>query len=320
MTFHSNDETPYTFSSDSKSVLFGAARQDDVKHRQYPMSRQPELYSVPVNGGRVDKVLTVPAEDVQVNSDGTQLVYHDKKGFEDTFRKHHTSAITRDIRIYDKESGAHTKLTNFDGEDSNPVYGKDGNTLYYLSEESGTFNVHSLDLNNPENKEQLTSFKTHPVRFLSIGNGIMAFSYDGELYTFEEGSEPQKVDIIIRTQSATNAMEYVSINGGVREMDIAPNGKEIAFISRGEVFATSVDGTMTKRLTNTPEQERFLKFMPDGKGIAYASERNGKWSIFKTVKQRKEEPYFFAATLVEEDTLLTDSTDVYLPSFRLMVI
>lgn len=315
LTYHSNDETPYTFSADNNSVLFGAARQDDVKHRQYPMNRQPELYSVPASGGRVDQVFTVPAEDVQVNIEGTQMVYHDKKGYEDTFRKHHTSAITRDVWKYDMESGAHTKLTSFNGEDRNPVYSKEGNTLYYLSEESGTFNVHTLDLNNPDNNRQLTSFKTHPVRFLSMGNGTMAFSYDGELYTFKEDGEPQKIDIIIRTQTATNEVEYVSVNGGVREMDIAPNGKEIAFISRGEVFATSVDGTMTKRLTNTPEQERFLKFMPDGKSIAYSSERNGKWSIFKTKKVRTEEPYFFAATLVQEDTLLTASADVYLPEF-----
>lgn len=315
LTFHSNDETPYSFSADDTSVIFGAARQDDVKHRQYPMGQQPELYSVPVIGGRVNQVLTVPAEDVQVNSEGTLMAYHDKKGYENTFRKHHTSAITRDIWKYDVATGTHTKLTSFNGEDRNPVFSANGNSLYYLSEESGSFNVHTLNLENPENKEQLTSFKTHPVRFLSIGNGIMAFSYDGELYTFEEGGEPQKVDVIIRTQSASNAVEYVSVNGGVREMDISPNGKEIAFISRGEVFTTSVDGTMTKRLTNTPEQERFLKFMPDGKSIAYSSERNGKWSIFKTVKQRTEEPYFFASTLVREDTLVTDSTDVYLPEF-----
>ncbi|ASV31851.1 S41 family peptidase [Maribacter cobaltidurans] len=315
LTFHSNDETPYSFSADDKNVIFGAARQDDVQHRQYPMSRQPELYSVPVTAGRVSQVLTVPAEDVQVHTDGTQMIYHDKKGFEDTFRKHHTSTITRDIWKYDTESGEHTMLTTFKGEDRNPVFGADGKSIYYLSEESGTFNVHKLNLDNPASNEQLTQFKTHPVRFLSIGNGTMAFSYDGELYTFEEGSEPQKVDIIVRTQSADNTVEYVSVNGGVREMDISPNGKEIAFISRGEVFSTSVDGSMTKRLTNTPEQERFVKFMSDGNAIAYASERDGKWSIFKTFKQRTEEPYFFASTLVKEDTLVTDSTDVYLPEF-----
>jgi len=314
LTFHSTDETPYSFSADDKRVLFGAARQDAVTHRQYPISRQPELYSVPLAGGRVDQVLTVPAEAVQVNRAGTKLVYHDKKGYEDTFRKHHVSAITRDVWEYDTTTGEHRMLTSFKGEDRNPSYSADEQTIYYLSEESGSYNVHKMSVNGSE-KKQLTQFKTHPIRSLSVGNGIMSFSYDGEIYTFQEGQTPNKVAILIRTQNATNSLEYVSINGGVREMDISPNGKEIAFVSRGEVFVTAIDGSLTKRLTNTPEQERFVKFMPDGKAVAYASERDGKWTIFKTVKIRKEEPYFFVATILKEDTLLTTTTDVYLPEF-----
>lgn len=314
LTFHSTDETPYSFAADDMSVLFGAARQDAVAHRQYPISRQPELYSVPVIGGRVSQVLTVPAEDVQVNNDGTKMVYHDKKGYEDTFRKHHVSAITRDVWEYDVTTGKHSMLTTFKGEDRNPVYSVDEKSIYYLSEESGSYNIYKMS-SDGTGKEQLTQFKTHPIRFLSIGNGTMSFSYDGALYTFKEGEAPKKVAVLVRTQNATNTLEYVSINGGVREMDISPDGKEIAFVSRGEVFVTAVDGSLTKRLTNTPEQERFVKFMPDGKAVAYASERDGKWTIYKTTKIRKEEPYFFAATILKEDTLLTTAADVYLPEF-----
>jgi Tol biopolymer transport system component/C-terminal processing protease CtpA/Prc len=315
LTYHSNDEIPFSFSADDTTVLFGAARLDAVAHRQYPTGIQPELYSVPVQGGRVDQVLTVPAEDVQVNSDGSKMVYHDKKGYEDAFRKHHVSAITRDIWTYEPATGKHNKLTDFKGEDRNPVFSKDGNTIYYLSEQEGSFNVFSMALNSESQSKTLTNFKTHPVRSLSIGNDKMAFGYDGEIYTLKAGEEAKKVAIIIRTQEDSNAIEYISVNGGVREMDIAPNGKEIAFISRGEVFVTSIDGSLTKRITNTPEQERFVKFMPDGKGVAYASERNGKWSIFKSSKVRSQEPYFFAATVFKEDTLVTSKEDIYLPEF-----
>ncbi len=315
LTFHSNDEMPYTFSAYDSTVIFGASRMDAVAHRQYPTSSQPELYAVPVNGGRVAQVLTVPAEYVELNSTGTTLVYHDKKGYEDTFRKHHTSAITRDIWSYDTATEAHTKLTNFNGEDRNPVFGADDKTIYYLSEREGSFNVFSMSLDNPSEIATLTAFETHPVRYLSEGNGTLSFSYDGELYTLVPGANPKKVEIRIRTQEDSNPIEYISVNGGVREMDVAPNGKEIAFISRGEVFVTSVDGSLTKRLTNTKEQERFVKFMPDGNSVAYASERDGKWTIFKTTKKRAEEPYFFAATLFQEDTLVTAQKDVYIPEF-----
>ncbi len=313
LTFHSNDEEPYTFSSDNNSVLFKAQRQDLATHRQYPTSRQAELYSVPVSGGRVDQVFTVPAEYVQVNSNGSQLIYHDNKGYEDQWRKHHQSAIARDIWSYDMRSGEHTKITEFYGEDRNPVYDASEDNIYYLSEESGSFNVHKLSLSNPSTNTQLTEFDTHPVRFLSMGSGTLAFGYHGEVYTMQEGSNSRKVNISIRTQDIANSDEILNVNGGVSEMAISPDGKEIAFIARGEVFVTTVDGSLTKRITKTPETERFVSFTPDGESVIYASERDKKWSIYQTKKVREEEPFFYASTLLEEEALIETDVDNYLP-------
>ncbi len=315
LTFHSADESPYTFSADGGAVLFGAVRQDHVSHRQFPVAVQPELYQVPVSGGRVTQVWSIPAEDVQIAPDGTQMVYHDLKGYENEFRKHHVSAITRDLWKYDLATDTHTMISKFKGEDRNPVYGKDGKTIFYLSEASGTFNVHQMDLAKPETSEQLTAFKTHPIRSLSAGNGRLAFSYHGELYVMEEDGAPKKVIIDIRTQDVGNTDAFLSVNGNVQEMDIAPDGKQIAFISRGEVFVTAVDGALTKRLTDTPEQERFVKFTPDGKSVTYSSERNGRWGIYKTEIVRKEEPYLFAATLLNEVSILKNDKANYLAEF-----
>ncbi len=316
LTFHSNDEVPYTFSADNKHVIFGATRQDLAEHRQYPTGSQPELYQVPLNGGRVDQILTIPAESVQINKDGSQLLYHDKKGGENEWRKHHTSAITRDIWTYDIQSGKHTLITKRAGEDRNPVYSQDEKVIYYLSEKSGTFNVYKKNLNDLNSDEQITGFDLHPVRFLSYGNGVLCFSYDGELFTMKEGGSPKKVPITIRTQEVSNPEQIISINGGVQEMAIAPNGKEIAFIARGEVFVTSVDGSMTKRITNTAEQEQFVTFGPEGKTIVYASEREGKWHIFEAKRVREEEePFFFASTLIEEKPLISNKEDNYEPKF-----
>ncbi len=315
LTFHSNDEKPFTFSADDKHIVFGALRMDTKEHRQYPTGSQPELYSVPVNGGRVDQIFTVPAEFVQVNESGSQMVYHDKKGGENEWRKHHTSSITRDIWTYDTKSKTHKMITSFEGEDRQPIYSTDEKSIYYLSEESGSFNVHKLALANPSQTTQLTSFDLHPVRFLSMGNGTLSFGYDGELYTMKEGEQPKKVNVNIRTQEKSNADKFITINGGVQEMAVHPNGKEIAFVARGEVFVTSIDGSLTKRITNTPETERFIAFSPDGKSLLYSSERNGKWSIYKSEKVREEEPFFFASTLLKEEAVVETKEDNYLPEF-----
>src|SRR5690606_3810078 len=64
LTFHSANETPYAFTPDGKYVIFGAARLDDAANRQFPSNALPELYMVPVTGGRVVQLTTLPAEDV----------------------------------------------------------------------------------------------------------------------------------------------------------------------------------------------------------------------------------------------------------------
>lgn len=317
LTFHSSHEEPYTFTNDNQKILFKGQRNDLLTHRQYPSSRLAELYSVPSIGGRIDQVLTIPAEDVQIDSSGKQYVYHDNKGAENPWRKHHQSSATRDIWTYDIASQKHEKISSFNGEDRNPIYADDNKNIYYLSEESGSFNIHSLNINRPKRNKQLTSFDLHPVRFLSKGtsngNEILAFSYHGMLYTMIPGDSPKLVDISIRTQDIDNNVEMVSVNGDISDMTISPDGKEIAFISNGEVFVSSADGSFTKQITETTAQESFITFSPDGEYLLYAGERDSKWSIFKATKARAAEPFFYAATLIKEVALISNEFDNYQP-------
>ena len=317
LTFHSTHEEPYTFTNDNQNILFKGQRSDLLTHRQYPSSRLAELYSVPTIGGRIEQVLTIPAEDVQINQSGDQYVYHDNKGAENAWRKHHQSSATRDIWTYDINAQKHEKISSFNGEDRNPIYADDGKSIYYLSEESGTFNIHTLNLQRPKRNKQLTSFDLHPVRFLSKGmkNGaeILAFSYHGILHTMIPGDSPKPVNLSIRTQDIDNNIEMVSVDGDISDIAISPNGKEIAFISNGEVFVSSADGSFTKQITKTAAQESFITFSPDGEYLLYAGERDSKWSIFKATKARTEEPFFYASTLINEETLISNEFDNYQP-------
>ena len=315
LTKHSNNEYPYEFSQDNASVLFGAVRMDAAMSRNFPTGSQPELYKVGINGGRVEQVLSTPAEDVKLNKDGTMMLYHDKKGGENTWRKHHVSAIARDIWIYDARTGTHRKITSFAGEDRNPVFTDDDKAFYYLSEESGSFNVYKMDINGGQS-QAITSFKKHPVRFLSKSNeGTLCFSYDGELYTKTPAGEPQKVQISVLADTKSNNEKIITVNGGVRELAVSPSGKEVAFIFRGEIFVTSVEGSTTKRITNTPGQERSVSFSPDGRSLLYSAERGNKWKVFQTEISRKEEPYFYASTLLKETAVLDNSNENYLPQY-----
>ena len=315
LTYHSANEYPYDFSPDDKTVYFGAARLDAAGNRQFPTGSMPELYSVATEGGRVFQVLTTPAEDVKWNRQGTMMIYHDKKGGENAWRKHHTSAIARDIWMYNVKTGVHTKLTDFAGEDRNPVYADNEQSIYYLCEASGTFNVNKMDLAD-KTTTPITSFTKHPVRFLSSSlDGTLCFSYDGDLYTKIAGSDARKVNITISTEGQVNNERIVNVAGGVRDLAVSPNGKEVAFIYRGEVFVSSVEGGTTKRITNTPEQERSVSFSPDGRSLLYSSERGKGWKIYQAQIARSQEPYFFASTIIKETPLIDNDRENYEPEF-----
>ena len=321
LTFHSSDEIPYTFTQthngNNPLVVFSGQRMDSAAHRQYPTNRLPELYSVPVAGGRVNQVSTIALEDVKISSSGNQLIYHDKKGGENQWRKHHKSAIARDIWTFDISTGQHKQITTFEGEDRSPIYTNNDQSFYYLSEQSGTFNIHLADINNPTQSQQLTDFALHPVRFLSKGqqNGkdILAFSYHGILHTMVPGETAKPVAVTIHTQDTSNNVAAVNINGDISTMAISPDGKQIAYISNGEVFVSSNDGAFTKQITHTPSQENFVTFSPTGDYLLYAAHRDNKWSIFKATKVRKEEPFFYAATLIKEEALISNDADNYQP-------
>lgn len=308
VTYHSAQEYPYDFTADDKSIIFGSARMDAAANRQFPTGSMPELYSVSVNGGRVNQLLTTPAEDVKTSKDGSKWIYHDKKGGENAWRKHHTSAITRDIWVYDTKTGKHTKITSFNGEDRTPIFTDGEKAIFYLSEESGSFNIHKMNIAGGKS-EQLTSFKKHPVRFLSSANdGTLCFGYDGEIYTMKGSGSPKKLPITIVADARKNDEQVIRVNSG-SGISVSSNGKEVAFTFRGEVFVTSVDGGITKRITNTPSQETQVSFSPDGKSIIYTAERNNKWSIFETKIVRADEPYFYAATLLKETPVLDNAND-----------
>jgi Tol biopolymer transport system component len=267
LTFHSAPEYPYAFTPDNRGLVFGAARMDVATNRLYPIGSQPELWQVAVAGGRPEQLLSSPAEDVSLSTDGRYILYQDNKGRENVWRKHHTSAITRDIWLYDRQANSHRQVTTFNGEDRNPVLADNDRAFYYLSEASGSFNVHRMNLDGT-GAQQVTRFAGPPVRFLSRAtNGTLAFGHDGQLYTMAEGGQPQRVPVTIAADAKANNQRVVTVSGGVGQLAVSPSGKEVAFIFRGDVFVTSVEGTSTKRVTTTPEAETGLSFSPDGKAL-----------------------------------------------------
>jgi len=314
LTFHSASDHPMDFSSDNSQVIYSSSRKDEVQAVFFPTGALPEVYQVGVKGGRENQLLSTPAELVQYSPDGKKIIFHNRKGYENAWRKHHTSSISRDILMYDVASKKYEKIISWDGEDRNPVW-KNNIDFYYLSEKSGSFNIWQSSIAGVT-PSQVTKFENHPVRFLSIAdNGTLCFGYSGEIYTKAEGAEYKKIKISINTDAQHNESIIKQITSGAKDFHVSPNGKEVAFIVHGEVFVTSIEYGATKRITNTPEQERDLSFSPTGDKLIYSGERNGSWNIYQASLGREEDRYFYNATIIKEEGLITTPSEEFQPKF-----
>lgn len=309
ITTHSADELPIVF-ADDKTILFGAAIMPDVKADMFPSKSFSQVYKVSTDGSRPELYSSLPMENISVN--GNKLLYNDIKGYEDPWRKHHTSSITRDIWLND--NGKFTKVTDFKGEDRNPVWAADGQSFYYISEQGGSFNVYKKTPTGTP--EQVTNHTKHPVRYLSTAkDGTMCYSYDGELYTVKEGGKPQRLAINVVTDQVESPVTTQFKTNGATDMAVSPSGKEIAFVLRGDVYVTSVDYATTKRITNTASQERDVDFSPDGRSIAYSAERNGVWNVYASSIVKDGEKQFVYATDIVEKPITTSTITTFQPQY-----
>lgn len=315
LTTNSSHEFVETYLPDGR-ILFRAYYTPTVEDGTFP-GQFTQVYSVDTAAGRPVRFSELYMTKISANKAG-ELLYQDRKGMEDTWRKHHTSPVTRDIWLtsLDPAKRTYRKLSDFAGECLNPQWAPDGKSYYYLEESSGTLNVWKRNIDG-SGKRQITTFEKNPVRYLSVANdGLISFSQNGDLYTMREGQKPQKLNINIVTDGTRRDTEVQNFSsGGLASVSVSKDEKQIAFTARGEVYVTTPDYSTTKRITETLEAERNVSIAPDGKTMVYDSERNGTWGIYKVTMPRKDDESFVYARELKEEPIIVGKEACYKPKF-----
>jgi tricorn protease len=327
LTSYSTDEIPTGFTPDGNQVVFNAHRMPSAKSSQLPMgalvrsAALPELYQVATEEGHEpEMILTTAALNAHFDRSGQRLIYEDNKSYENLWRKHNTASLAHDVWLFDLRSGNHLKLTSSGGENRDPVWAPDESAIFYLSEQSGSFNVWKLPLGAGQGvPQQITHFDRNPIRFLSIAqNGDLCFGYDGEIYLLPHSARnPTKVNIRIPVAEDTAVKQQTHLTDQVTEIALSPNGKEIGLVVRGDVYVASIEHGDTKRITNTSGQERNLSFSADGRKLLFAGEYQKPWSLYEAsiVQPKEKEPYFFDSTLIDVHPILDNGEENLLPRY-----
>jgi len=283
LTHHSADDRPTAFSPDGTLIYFSSPRlgtEHTIHAGTYMDSDQ--LYAVPAGGGRSRLVLPTPALAARPDAAGQQFLYENRPVYENRWRKGAVSDGAHDVWLYDTATHAHRQLTQFRGEDRDPVWATDGGSFYYLSERSGSFNIWKSSLDGDVKPEPVTDHTHGAVRFLSIArDGTLVYGFEGEVWRRAPGQPSQRVEVSMRQGAVTNETFNVTGDGQFSEMKLSRDGAQLAVVARGEIFVFSAASQTTRRLTHTPVHERNVDFAPDGRSLVYVSERDGDMDIFQ---------------------------------------
>src|SRR5205085_289806 len=132
-----------------------------------------------------------------------------------------------------------------------------------------------------EKFRQITTFDEFDVHFPNIGPEEIVFECGGRLYLMNLANEKySEVSIRVLTDRATLKPRLEDVSKSVREADISPSGKRAVFEARGDVFTVPAEHGVVRNLTRSSGiAERSPAWSPDGKTLAYFSDRSGEYEL-----------------------------------------
>lgn len=274
LTFQAGNDNVESWSWDSKYIYFTSNRYDRMS-----------TYKVNINGGTPLRVFS------NNNFDYTHNAFEDPVTgeifFDDTFessffanRLGYKGPYNPDIQSYNPATKAYKRYTTWKGKDMWATVDKKGNVYFISDEKNGQYNLYTF-VN--DKKTALTDFSTSIMNpYVSADGNEVVFEKDFQLYRYDVNSKKsEKIPLEVYKNNTLATFQSMNVSGNISDFDLSPDGKKLAFVSRGKLFVSDAKGKFIRELkTQNQERVKEVHWLKDNKTLLFTQTIKGFSNLF----------------------------------------
>ena len=284
LTWH-HAAQPLTWTPDGKKIVYRSSHENTYRP-------QSKLYTVSPQGEWPEQLPVPQGVLATFSADGKKMVYV-PRGREEYYWKRYKGGQYQNLWLYDFNRQTFTSLTDYVGKSTYPMW--IGAKLYFVSDrgENGISNIYTYDFVSKQ-IQPITHYDDFDVQMASSDGRQIVYLHSGWLYVLDsQTNTSRKVEVQIPSDRWQLADRTINPKEYIQHMAPAADGKSVAFEARGDAFIVAADEDQeTLNLTRSAgSRERFAQISPDGKWVAFFSDKSGEYALYMINKENPQEPW-----------------------------